>query len=562
MADLKPINYFFTGNSDDNRGVQYYELVIKGRADAPIDLETLKEPEVVSFFKDDKLEVMEFLKTVGDHHSKTFTGTLSTSNILTEVFQKFDILVPEVKEFYKRFLKKEDPSGTSPVFLSSLDDTAIKAFTATTKVTLTDSFSKMVPSVSGGAFRDAYDIGFKGTPGTSTNKSFSKFNNYLIYRATGIRKPTIPKDLKPSSILDFALPRIWEFKDGEFWATIDGKKVKYGDDQYEKIMSAGKCDNLGIPEDKCSDFISKCIINEDPKQLQQCMEAIKVYDFEATMPEQIKKMHPKVALMLLQKFHIDTVHIYDPVTKMEVIKVQSLEDWLSGLKAKGVEDSTINAIIGAEKLKRYIELLILYINSEPAILNSGFTGQTAESTGTPLPSKYIESLKIGMRVDPPLVTRTIGLKGYVQALSGFNPAKDSAYFLAPSFRMPFPQLGGGKHVSTASVVREIIDGLVHDLKARGQVLDERDVAKIQGHLKTLEVVESQLLKVFEYLQQYRRMADANRAMPNKDLQMHDIEAAVDKFNSTFSHKDMTMKALLDVISKLGEHLVSAQLIVH
>lgn len=147
---------------------------------------------------------------------------------------------------------------------------------------------------------------------------------------------------------------------------------------------------------ECHNYVFNCLLSNDKKGLIGCLRTLEkaggLLDDDIAKKE-INKMHPMIARRTLQRFGFVEREQYDTVAKMKLIKVCDTEYWLKNVVASNITSGEVrNIITNNQSLLRYFDLVVAYVNGNPAILNKNYKGITEEtlkqSNVEHFPSKY------------------------------------------------------------------------------------------------------------------------------------------------------------------------------
>jgi len=150
------------------------------------------------------------------------------------------------------------------------------------------------------------------------------------------------------------------------------------------------------------------LLKNDTESLKVCAEMWKRQDFYAVSKEEIKNMHPLVAVRTLQKFGFRIQRVEDSELKMLVKKFETVDHWMQHVLAKtwgqekhGQASTLQSTIENNENLLNYLRLLVEYVNSNLAIMNGKeFVGRSSEAAGRVARSELAMKLCIPMIKEP------------------------------------------------------------------------------------------------------------------------------------------------------------------
>jgi hypothetical protein len=399
---------------------------------------------------------------------------------------------------------------------------------------------------------------------------------------------------------------------GRLYTDSPNGPVYYGedDDATKNMLTANfKCYSTltnGTP-DECKKYMYQCLLNADLNDIDGCIEFWKKNDFYTDARNEISQMHPLVAIRTLQKFGFRDREEYDPVCRSRVLKIESKDHWVANYlstKFAGKVDPTTNTpveqiITQNEKLLDYLQLLVEYVNANPAILNGDkFVGKTLEATGTAQQSDLAKRLGIRMRVDPKgpmsglydfnmLRSRlNAGINSRRQGTMGFGMGGPvySSPFASQEVRVAMPyqlsvgngpqdysstipfQLGGHMPIDTYLKRRDsgvitgpaalyaIIKGTLEDLRSKGKEIDPKDLVEINKKVDTLQTLENELIKTEVYLEEYRKIVDLFRNYRQETIDFAAIQNLVDKQTSLVDRQGTEECSLVNILGALQEIL--------
>lgn len=184
-------------------------------------------------------------------------------------------------------------------------------------------------------------------------------------------------------------------------------EIRYGkmdnaDDLDEKI---NKCKSTGLDGmEGCNEFF-RSIMSEPEKALStDLLNAIAGVKFNELAIENIKGVHPLIALQTLRKFGFRRHLQYDTTAGTELWKVECVNHWVKHYLTKNhgtkeVQDMIHNA--KSNNFLKYLSYLSQYVNSSPAILNKNFMGKSDEAMGVFVVP--VDAAKLGLKVPYPRI---------------------------------------------------------------------------------------------------------------------------------------------------------------
>lgn len=372
------------------------------------------------------------------------------------------------------------------------------------------------------------------------------------------------------SLLSMTDKNIWrEDANGDLYKVLpSGETVYYKQDSEatKKVLKANfKCYSslVHLDEAKCKKYMLQCLTNPDPKSVADCLETWKDKNVYDIAKEDIKDMHPLVAVRTLQKFGFQEHTVYDPECGMNLRKIQDVDSWIKNfLNVKFSDVNAQEAIRGNGKLLEYLRLLTEYVNLNPQVLNGKqINARTSESTGRTQRTELAIKLNIPLRKEPKRSSPYAGLFDSLMLKSNLsssyygqsmrrNALKSPSYrspMSGSSFSFPFFSQQGGYHVDTSSsfralkegtcggyyVLKKLISGTLLDLKGMGKKLDPEDEKAIDQKLEQIRALEEDLIKTEIYLEACK-----------------DLRNTFEGYNTEF----LTMDTIRNLAAKRGEIL--------
>ncbi|AYV80907.1 MAG: hypothetical protein Harvfovirus10_5 [Harvfovirus sp.] len=430
------------------------------------------------------------------------------------------------------------------------------------------------------------------------NINIDKFTRKRFFKIMSeIKKP--PKVEGP--VFSLADKNIWHVDESNrLYKEENGTKVYYDEDSdaSKRIMTAEfKCYSTlaNASVDKCNFYVNQCLLRSDPESLSNCTEYWKNHDFYKATKDEIKDMHPMVAVRTLQKFGFRVKKMEDPECKMQVKKFESVDHWLKTVLTKGdwqkpdpnnaAGGKFQNTIEDNENLLNYLKLVVEYVNANPAVLNGKeFAAKTSEAIGRVKQSDLAVRLGIQMAKVP--ASRYQGMYDYSMLQSHVgsfrsqvprNPLAGS--FGGPGSRssfgsfgseigigMPF-QLGGvpnidsyirrveSNSISGASALQALIDSRITDLKNRGIFIDLDDQTSIVKKIDTMKKIEDELISTAMILDAYSKIQYLFPGNRSEMLSMDKVKAFVEKYKDLVSTQANEETALVKIYGALEKLLV-------
>lgn len=222
--------------------------------------------------------------------------------------------------------------------------------------------------------------------------------------ATPVDIPSIPDE--EGQYKNFAVPQNKFNRDtnGELYMEDEnGNKTKVNDGAEMERMLNQQCFGTGLkggPE-KCNQFMFECLLS-DPKNLDKCITDLTGdgNGFYAAAVEDIKHLHPIVALRILQQFGFHKYKTQDSRAGYPIYKVESVGSWVKNYLAQHYGTSELQTLLRGDHsrpLLDYLSLMTQFVNANPAILNKGYSGKTKEAVGEVNMTEY--AARLGLKIE-------------------------------------------------------------------------------------------------------------------------------------------------------------------
>jgi hypothetical protein len=299
-------------------------------------------------------------------------------------------------------------------------------------------------------------------------------------------------------------------------------------------------------------------------------------------------MHPIIAYRTLQNFGFKAKTTYDAVAGQQLIKVQSVADWLKNLKENNPTGVDVDKIANEnEKIMHYLKHVVAFVNANPSILNKNYSGATTESAGKTQVTDYAKALGIAARIEPKGTAessysmRIFGKNFKLYADQGpvnpFSSARGHPYStpfglsITPDLPMVGMQAGGGIGSATDFLLRRytgqtrqqavggeliqgIITSLLNELGNRGKTLSAKDKENIKKRVDQLIKSEVEMLRLVAYIEEYNKLLDATKDYSTATISENDLRRYVEKHGSLGQRQVKQEQYLLDVVNKIQKQL--------
>lgn len=177
------------------------------------------------------------------------------------------------------------------------------------------------------------------------------------------------------------------FKDRTFWRqvqNVDGTNnfVRFDETTGEIVTTVEepKCYATKAQAYECTSFLQNCALNKDPTFNEECDIIVKKFQFgdlrSQDVADEVLKMNPKVAYMILKKFHFGEIIQDDTLPSGKTIKrykMQKVTDWVKTVSTyKNYfrdNEALIKDIIANVNLLKYLSILVEWVNANPQVMN-------------------------------------------------------------------------------------------------------------------------------------------------------------------------------------------------
>lgn len=370
----------------------------------------------------------------------------------------------------------------------------------------------------------------------------------------------------------------------------DGKFVPIGEEDEETkntLRAAHKCYNTGFQGDDkdCKNFMFECLLSQDTGALQACLarwasDSAKTgkSPFEIKV-EDIKNLHPVLALRILQQFGFRKYRVHDETAGGQLYKVESVKHWLANYMKKQFSDEAIQKMFHDGKtneILKYLDLVSQFVNANPAILNKDYSGSSNEAVGKQPVSEFARKLDLKAYIPVPARSSVAydfnRLRGFLATKpmrSPFQVGLQGVTFpfgstMTPGAGVGLLQGGGSKcdyvikaftqasGIAGSQLIKHYVESLIIDLKKKGKTLADTDAKKIQEHLAKLTEAETYLLRNLCYLDEYNRLLSVLGDYSSKTVTLNEVTACkfAERYNLLDGKYHNTENLLMEVIAKI------------
>jgi len=579
-------------------------------------------------------EVVDMIIRAAFYHRELQSpNSPQVQNLIRMIYSKWHNLKPEERSFYQHFLtlkrgnvvlsENDYPSTVNPgnyVFQlnGSAFEESLPYAPGYTRLWFTSTAGnhEVRPILNSEILRRTYrelfatgalagEIGVPtsyATTVTTSNGLFSisdsaeKFVRKQLYSMTKTRFIDEPEVDETTSFGDFTaiIGNSKYFRDvnGEYYIIENNKPVKLDRDSdvAKQLLSIGNnCFGTGASKASCNTVLNKCLLDNDPSSVKDCIEALShTPNIVDEMKNQIQKLHPLVALRILQRFGFKRHNVFDSASNQNIFKVETVAHWRKRFLANNdrlTNEDKQNLESGNHVLLQYLELLSQYINCNPGVLNKGYSGTTVEQQGLPgLRSERAVKLGVELRKEPPsganakynlaLFNQFIN-NGYQGTLhrAGVNPIfagiaqggiinspLHSIIGTTPGM-VGVVQAGGGsdfEHIiknlnrgcSSAKLINAIFGSQTELMRGRRQQLNQEDYNRIISRIEQLTKLESELLQTTAFISEYNNLFNIYGEYAGETLTEKKIQDLVNRHHRLQTNKFSTEKDLSNILVKL------------
>ena len=350
-------------------------------------------------------------------------------------------------------------------------------------------------------------------------------------------------------------------------------RVDYGSDEAKKLTAADKCmgtgldDNTAVAGEKCADYLRDCLSGKD---IIKCKAYLEKADFWEKAQDEVGKMLPAIAVQTLNAFEFGMESVWDNTANCRLLKYKSVESWVANLASHGIIPVDVEKITKNVKLLGYLAMLVKKVNSNPAILNKDYLGETDSAiinnldafTGSRLANMGIKARVVNPNhvtvssVDKlsDAITRandtiklTIGLPG-LHGYSNNILLRGGATTLET-----FEENVTDITKQTANIMSLHISALILRLKKYNKEISKEDTDKIMKLIESLKNSEEKLNKAILYTEKYARLLEIHGQKDNTNiLSMDHLKEFVDNRNRYFIRVAKKQNDLMSIIRSIAE----------
>jgi len=318
--------------------------------------------------------------------------------------------------------------------------------------------------------------------------------------------------------------------------TPEGKAVHMHSDAFKNMKVEEKCLTTGLPDSMngtnaatgaavvstCADYLRDCLAGNS-EGVAKCKKYMTHHEFWNNAQKEANTILPGMIVKTLTAFGFEFTQYKHEMTNQQLWKVQSVEEWLSGLnkladdpKKNSLDKKEVTAISKNEKLRGYLAMLVKRVNENPIILNEGYNGPSNKG---PKQEQLTFGLlpKFGLKLHVPandimsIIERTnatvtnhihsqLRAAVLVPVMSGgantyFDPIENAANIL----KYPMKQ--------SWVILQNQYEGLKDRLNIHNKSISKADDATIRSLIEKLRESEIKLTKTMLYAEKYAKLLE-------------------------------------------------------
>jgi hypothetical protein len=405
-----------------------------------------------------------------------------------------------------------------------------------------------------------------------------KTDNIVRKRLVGLKTKSekYPQPIQVEDVISFVDKNIWKYDGNKLYRynSATDSRIDYGDEDQatlEALKVNNNCYTTNVTDDPdaCKRHVYECLLDNDSKGLDKCWIVTDkiTTDFYTKAKKDIGSMHPMVALRTLQRFGFRTTLKYDSEAQMDLNKVESVDHWKNNyLDVKFPKES--DTVKKNENLLKYLDLVVQYVNSNPALINKHYSGKSSETVGKWTQSILATRLNLQPRYEPHnnnAVNEFTRLQKHQQSgllgLTGFRgatilrPPFGNTQLLAP-FSTPTHmnfQMGGSMQAVTShgsALVRNSILTALKTMQQFNKELDANSKLKIEEKIANMAKVENELNRTATYLAEYSNLLEVFGDYQTNTLSEAKLESITSRYNNLLQKHNNEEKSMMTVLQAL------------
>jgi hypothetical protein len=314
---------------------------------------------------------------------------------------------------------------------------------------------------------------------------------------------------------------------------------------------------------KCQQ-LANCLTSTT-NNLVECEKAFTTSSLDPFTREEIRQMAPKEVKAVLRKF--DFKWYNDPSTGLKM--VESINNW---------DRMRVRPTFPAN-LRQALNWMVEYMNGNPIILNSGYTGPSGSQASyvdgkddthyrraypharrTPSVvfdalrnriGDYGRSMRITLRYDGGLAVplfRGGALTSYNKSQFGIQSGGQvgGAAISRPALNLAYQQ-----RYSVSKLFKDIYLTNLRKLKEYNKDLSQNTKTKVEDEFKKLETSERKIVQAMNIVEKFAQINEArNDRTPNQSVDEGTLKTTIDKYNHLLDKMERRQFNLLSIIEAL------------
>lgn len=370
----------------------------------------------------------------------------------------------------------------------------------------------------------------------------------------------------------------------------NGHTVKVNDEAQMLHMLRADCYGTGAKElydadgnslNKCTKFMFECLLSNDENALDQCISNLQVKGFANAAVDDIKNLHPILALRILQQFGFHKYKVHDSQAGFAIYKVESVDSWIKNYLTKHFAPQKLGELLNngpSQPLFQYLNLMAQFVNANPAILNKGFSGKSREAVGIPVLTEFAN--KLGLKPEQinkatriyelnrlrnhlvwatpnirsnvlrsPFGTFTPGVS-MMQSRSGFGGLTNMMMGGGDKCDNVYAKLNNSGQVLGSTLIEKYLNAVILDFNHRGKSLDSQDERRMKDRVAQLKKLEDDLMKTLCYIDEFNSLADTFGDYSSGTMSEGTLTKLIERAETIVSKQQGYYGNVLDYLTKI------------
>jgi hypothetical protein len=349
---------------------------------------------------------------------------------------------------------------------------------------------------------------------------------------------------------------------------FDGTYFKMNDEIANPDLNQ-KCKGTFI-ERNCDTFLFNCILNNDgqnPDDLKKCISNIDRFDF---YEDELKNIHPQIALKILKKFGFQVTEVFSPQYNTYLKKIISIEDWFKYIESIINDNAVMVNIKANTKLLKYFELLVDFVNRQPRLLNKSNFPKTInkkiirEKNNMGIYNRIELNQPFNLNMEQELNK----IKNYANSYGVYMPITrpEGSTFYPFNFNQHVPKYSIGNlmvggnfsydnlskaKLDTSSFLMNIFNNIKKKLLNNKKYINETDEKHIIDLITSIGILEVEILEKIRYLVKYYNLTNIQRDnKESKEISINDIQKEIYDYEHDMNKIKDSEFMIIDIFSKL------------